>query len=336
VSLFWDAADGERVLWYRSQYDLDGVDMRRREDVVREVDEAGQDTGQWIIHTYEQTRETGTWGAWRVVGDPVVWPYPFAPIVHWRNMPSAQGVYGRDDFGVMMQLNDALNTNVSVTHQIALNYSYPRYFGTGIDGIKQEDDIDGIWFTQNADAKMSLLEMQGDLGAVRGFGESLRRMIFDQGRELDPSTVQDKLGDLTNFALRVLNDDRLGKRATKWLHAANGLTQLTRHALTLMAFADVRVDVIPPDPLPFDPLSRAQAYALHRANGLSEETYLERQGFDPDAERRRRGTETQRTTRNQLATQEATAADALAAQGRALRQQMTQGGGNGTGPDTER
>lgn len=318
VSKFWDAADVERTLWYRVQYNMPDVGIRKREDIVRNVDDAGNDLGSWTIYTFEQMQESGVsgkWGKWQAVGEPILWAYKFAPIVDWQNLPPGRGCYGKDDFGVTTQLNDALNTNVSITHQIALNYSYPRYFGTGIDNIKQEDEIDGIWFTPNENASMNLLEMQGDLVAIREFGGALRRMIFDQGRELDPSTVQDQLGNLTNFALRVLNDDRLGKRAVKWLSASSGLSRLSKYALEMQGMLVSKIDVIPPDPLPTDPLTRAQAFALHRANGLSQDTYLEKQGFDPSLEARNKDRERTNTARDQLSVQQSQLADSLEQRG---------------------
>src|SRR6185436_8107203 len=120
----------------------------------------------------------------------------------------------------------------------------------------------------------------------------LRQAFFDSGRELDPATVQYKLGALTNFGLRVLFRDSLEKTGTKRLLYGAGLRLLCQRALELGGFgANIKVNDKWQDPLPNDPLATAQALQIDRANGLSQSSYLEKRGFDPIEEQQRREVE---------------------------------------------
>src|SRR5690606_16917931 len=52
ISVFWDESVYERVLWYRIEYGPEYA--RKQQDIVREIDEQGEDLPQWTIYNYQE------------------------------------------------------------------------------------------------------------------------------------------------------------------------------------------------------------------------------------------------------------------------------------------
>ena len=59
------------------------------------------------------------------------------------------------------------------------------------------------------------VEMQSDLASSQTYLMTVRQGLFDITRTVDISSMNDKLGALTNFGLRVLYQDSLSKNETK-------------------------------------------------------------------------------------------------------------------------
>ncbi len=107
VTVFWDASDMGRVLWYRLQYG--SGDDQAREDIVRSANLDGAE--YWTIYSYTSSRNSRRW---ELVGEPVVWEYPWPPIVDWQNLPRPRAYYGRADVSkTNARLNDSLNFTAS-------------------------------------------------------------------------------------------------------------------------------------------------------------------------------------------------------------------------------
>jgi hypothetical protein len=215
------------------------------------------------------------------------WPYAWPPIVEWKNLPRPNQYYGKNDIGQNGRLNDSLNFIAGNIQRILKNHANPKSIGTGFSAKDMDEaPVGALWVIPNENARVYNLEMQSDLASSLAYAGMLRRAFFDGGRELDPATVQDRLGQLTNFGLRVLYKDTLAKNTTKRLHYGDGLRRVCQAALELAGFpTGVDVSVVWPDPLPSDPLPTAQALQLDvTVGGLSKTTYLKRRGYDPDQE----------------------------------------------------
>lgn len=285
VTVFWDAADVERVLWYRIQYGENG--RRTRQDIVRGTNEDGSESGQWLIYNFSEIAT----GRWQAVGDPETWSYSWPPIIDWKNLPAPNNYYGKSDIGTIGRLNDGVNFVASNTQRILKHHAHPKTIasGVGANGI-EATSIDGLWAIPSHEAKVYNLELQSDLSSSLQFIGLLWRAIFDLARELNPGTVADKLGAITNFGLRVLFNDSLSKAGIKRLLAGESLKRLCRHLLELGGYNPrVEINVMWPDPLPSDLLQTAQALVAMMPFGLSNQTALERAGFDPEQEAQRRG-----------------------------------------------
>ena len=288
VSVYWSADDVQKVLWYRVETGNEYAG--KRVDYVR--------TGEtWTIYTY--TRKASKWTSSE---EPKAWKFSFAPIIEWQNLPvpSIGGYYGLDDVGMLWQMNDALNVTVSTMQRIQKNHAMPRTVVTGgmlpryvDESGKEAVDIDPgtILEFDDPNAKMYNLELQSDGAGAYTLMQFIQRHFFNAAHEVDPSTVADKLGDLTNFGLRVMYQDVLAKRQTKWMAAGEGLRKVCAAVMQLAGLGrDMQVNVIPPDLLPADPVAESQALRTDvEVFGVSQETALEKRGYDPEEEKKRQG-----------------------------------------------
>lgn len=316
VSVFWDESDFERVLWYRIEYGPERG--RKRQDIVRNVDEAGEDADGWTIHNYTQSAQRAGWVR---VGEPAAWEYEWPPIVDWQNLPNPNSYYGRNDIRQDGAVNASLNFLLSNTQRIIKHHAHPKtiIIGARVDEIKPVAGADRLWAIPNENAKALNLEMQSDLASSMDLVKMLRRFFFDAGREVDPSSVHDRLGDLTNFALRVLYTDTLAKGGSKRLLAGEGLRDLCRRLLDLLGFGYAHpITVTWPKAIPTDAQADAQALSIDRQHGLSRETYLEKRGYMPQQELERREMERQEQIEDARVQQQGTMADALEGIGRRM------------------
>ncbi len=277
VSVFWRPDDMNAVVFYRLEFG--DVGRRTRQDVVNDGD-------SWVVYDYSENGQ----GRWRLTAQ-AEWPYRLPPIVHWKNLPRPFEVYGKNDLGVAPAVNDSLNFVASNTLRIIKFHAHPATVATGVgSGGLTESGVDRLWTVSNPDAKIYNVEMQSDLGSSMKLIEDLRRAVFDTVREIDPQALQSQLRDVTNFGLRVLYKDALEKNGTKRLLYGRGLQQVCNLILMIGGFSGT-INVMWPDPLPIDALGQANALTIDRQNGLSQRTYLERRGYDPDVETAIRETE---------------------------------------------
>lgn len=290
VTAFWDEGDKATVRAYRIQYGHEG--SQKRQDIVWESERAAQhddgteSVGRWVVYDYEQKNSN----KWIFVKE-TVWEYSWPPIVQWQNLPDPNDFYGCGDVSeTNRKLNDSLNFTNSNIQRIIKYHADPKTIGTG---IKPEDvlatAIDRFLAIQQADAKVFNLEMSSDLSSSMNFANTLRRGFFDGTRELDPATVEDRLGDLTNFGLRVLFGDKVKKTGTKRMMCGMGLTDINQRILELGGFGvNRKVTIKWPDVLPSDPVAQSTALDTDTKHGLSQESYLEKRGYDAELEAMRR------------------------------------------------
>lgn len=336
IGVFWAEDDADRVLWYRIEHETS------RQDIVRLLNEDGSDAGGWRVYNYERKHiegdgkiaavvgsalysaglDTNPWKPATGVPAEIPWVYPWPPIVDWKNLPRPNRYYGKDDIGNNGRLNVAVNTIYSYVMRTLKIFTQPRTIATGVaaDSVK-ETAVNNMWTIDAPEAKVFNLEMQSDMAAAHNSALSIQRMFWNTIREVDSSVIQDKLGDMSNFDLRVLYHDPLGKLTTKRLTYGDGLRRLCQYALELGGFgADMDVNVVWPDPLPSDPV--AQRTALEKdvtIGGISQETYQERAGYDPERERLRKEQERADKVHDQSVINQGAAAGQMEALGRLMR-----------------
>lgn len=197
------------------------------EDYTEEVGE--RDT--WIVETFEQVGG----GMWQLINK-VEWAYNFPPIHHWKNLPSLKSCYGDSDIDDAINVQDKSNFVTSNTGKIIKHYAHPPTIGTGFavkDMTQLENSVGTFYAIPNTDAKVYNVEMESDLVSSRAFGLDLRQAIFDIAREVDITSIADKIGVLTNFGLRVLYGDAIDKNDTKRQLYGAAIKEINRRLLVL-------------------------------------------------------------------------------------------------------
>ena len=143
--------------------------------------------------------------------------------------------------------------------------------------------------SDNPEAFLANLEMESDLISSNEFVMFLRQAIFDISRQVDLSSINDRLGALTNFALRVLYQDAIAKNATKQLMYGEALVELNGRLLDLAKANNLDAGVIVwPDALPTNMKEQAATLTEDQAAGrVSKQTAILEQGRDWKQEQER-------------------------------------------------
>jgi hypothetical protein len=283
---------GYSITYTIIEYDERGNErkLRRQQVIVPDEDTEGK---TWLIHDYKQNRQGKME---EMENSPVVWEYEFAPLVHWKNLPLAGSQYGRPDLTEdVIEINDAINMTLSNAQKVMRLQSHQRIWGKMLGAMNISNwGVDKILTTQSPDAEIKALEAGGDLSGMREFALMLRDAMMSIARSPDPSTFKDKVGQITNFALRVLYKDALDKLETKRRLYGDGLRELNRRLLLLNGMNEDAGRVVWDKALPEDDIAQINALTSDVALGIaSKETAAKKRGYDWEDERERISSEAQ-------------------------------------------
>jgi hypothetical protein len=264
-----------KVVCYKIEYTRGNV--AHREDIYR------QDDNSWVIQPYTKTD-----GASWMTGELAIWQFPFAPIVDWQNMPNQDGYYGQADL-VNIGINDAVNFAASNINRILKYHAHPKTIGVGLEAEQiKETAVDGFWSISNPDAKISNLEMQSDLASSMAFLEFLQGSFYSQHRAVDLASMKDRIGQLTNFGLRMLFKDALDKTRVKQTLYGEGLELLCQRAGMISGYDFGGVHINWADPLPFNDKEEIEGLEKELSLGIvSKETAAQVRGRDWELEQAR-------------------------------------------------
>lgn len=212
--------------------------IRKSEAADYEGQTEAQDTRSDVAETWqmEEWEQVGS-GAWELK-EVTEWPYNFPPIIHQKNLPSLKNCYGDSDIDDVVNVQDKSNFVTSNTAKIVKFFANPITFVFGISakGMKEnklDSAVGTLYAIPDKDAKANNLEMASDLSSSRNLSSDLRQSIFDISREVDMSSISDKLGALTNFGLSVLYTDAIDKNTTKRALYGDALLELNRRLLVI-------------------------------------------------------------------------------------------------------
>lgn len=228
-----------------------------------------------------------------LIGDDA-WEYPFAPMVDGKNLPKPFEYYGKPDLSaVKLRQNDAANFVASNTQKIIYHHAGPQ---TVLTGATLGEDVsagpDTIIEVESPDAKVYNLEITDDLASSAAHLTMIRGAFFEGARVVDRQSVKDKLGDLTNFAVRLLYGAQLDAGYQKQELYGRLFGELARRALAMMNFTVEKVDARWDDPLPQDMKEVAEVVKIENELGfISKQTMTEDLGKDPVVEAEQRAEE---------------------------------------------
>ena len=289
VTIHVDPQDQERVVAYVIQYKVGDVVYRETTRRARadDYDIAPQDIVTWIIVNEKMVEGSNRWD----LIDKFEFPYNFPNIVHWKNLPSLSDINGSSDIDDILGMQDKSNATVSYIQKQVRLQQHKQPWVSGVNTEKMEIGPDAMIKIQNPEAKLGILDFQTDITGSLAFEHSLRQSLFDVAREVDITSITDKLGALTNFGLRVLYSDSLGKNDTKRMLFGEALIELNRRLLVLAGFEGELSrpgEVVWSDPLPANKTEDMQAYSEALAMGVvSKETVAGLLGYDYEKEQER-------------------------------------------------
>jgi hypothetical protein len=131
--------------------------------------------------------------------------------------------------------------------------------------------------------------MQSDLSASLSYLDFLIRNLFNISRTADLASIKDKLGSLTNFALRVLFFDGLAKLHTKQELYGEALVEINKRLLILANIPETDGGVVVwPDAIPTNETEEVAALTFDLNMGLlSKQSASAIRGYDWDDEKHR-------------------------------------------------
>ena len=331
VTVYWERGRGSRAraLWYRCQW-KEG-DTTYRQDIVPQAlingverDRSGRSVIDyalgWRVIDFKQESMSSKWEA--LAED--VWPYEFPPILDRRNKSQPFQYYGAPTLDqTLIELNHAANFIASNTARIIKFHAHPRTIGVGVDAEQvQTTSIDGLFTIP--EGNVFNLEMQSDLASSMAMLQEVKGQFFAQLRVIDQSSIKDRLGQITNYGVRMMFSDQL--ELTEEMRDVYG--EIACEAVTRMSILD-NTPVNKPtavwgEPLPVNRLEMLQAAEIEdRLRLTSLETLRRDIGRDAELEAQRLADEQR---------------DSDARQDEALRRQSERGFGDamiGAGEDAE-
>jgi hypothetical protein len=186
----------------------------------------------------------------------------------------------------MTVLQDRYNFIMSNMSKIIRHFAHPRQYGINLGnsekltwGIDEMPTFNGTGIDK---PEVVQLDPVGDLEAANQFARDLRQAMFDITRTVDLDSLQDKIGSLTNFGLKVLYSDSIGKTGIKRLLFGEALLELIRRLLVINNFGETDPGVIVwPDFLPQNEQEEIEYLEKDLTNGLvSHETASTKRGYD--------------------------------------------------------
>jgi hypothetical protein len=308
---FWDPFDLTKVIWYRLQ-----AAGRRIDYVLGRVDgeAVDQDTPIWTELTYvSRGVEMDVLGLsksaekWELVSTEE-WPYEFPPIVDWQNLPNPNWYYGKADATGAIRLNDNINFIMSNLNRIVKYFAHPRTVGTGFTAADLvATAVGGLWTVENAEATIQNLEMETDAALSRWLADIISQTLWQSGGLVDPQTMKDQIGQLTNFGLRVMFSDAIGRINKKRRLYGEGLDEIMNRSFILAGKTPPdSITIIWPDVIPEDSETEVNTLTAEYDRGLiSKQTYRDRRKYNHEMEEDRIADEQQESDLGALLLQNA-------------------------------
>lgn len=276
VTVFWRADDYEQVTCYQ-------INWREGETALRQ--DIVDLQGSWLVRDLRRDKDASNW----TVSQETAWPWPWPPIVDWQNLPDAEMYYGQGDL-VNPELNDSVNFLASNAQRVIKFHGHPRTIGVGVQANDiKATAVDGFWAIPNPQAEVFNLEMKGDLASTQAFLQFLQGSFWSEHNTVDLASMKDRLGQLTNFGLRVLFHSALDKLEQKQALYGDGIVEISRRVLLLLEQGEWQPRVVWADPLPTGKLELIQELAQEHDLGIvSLQTAAADAGRDWDVEQERK------------------------------------------------
>lgn len=283
VTIFWDIRRPNRknVIWYRLAWMVG--DAIWVQDIVPSwyMPEDQRMAGDyWQIIEYLDKNGSGRYEE----QGRDVFPYAFAPITEWKNARRPHEYYGKSTLTEpTVRLNKSINFLGTNMMRIIRFHAHPKTAIIGADLDNVDVRPDGL-ITLPEGSQVMNIEMQSDLTSSSNFMGKLESRLFSERRVVDQSNVVDKVGNLTNFGVRMLYINMTKMITDRWHTYGEGLTMLFDRLLVMLRI-EGKPDVVWANPLPENRLELVQqAVQENTIGGTSMQSLLDLMGRDYDTE----------------------------------------------------
>ncbi len=299
--------DCETVLLYCTEYGEGSRDeygkpqqVYYREEIAR-IDPDGfaslwmpGDDDTWVIQHWTQVTQNNMapkMGNWIPAGEPISWPYPFAPLFSCKNLPRPNQFWATPDITPdLIGLNMALNLVLSCINRNSKLLGHPFLYGTGM-GESVIDRRPGVITMLGPDGKIVAVPIPTDLANMLAFASDLRSSMDE--RSSVPGVATGRIatmprGNLSGIAIELLFMSLL-KLIDKKRCLYGELIIEVSQALCVLAglcgdMDDIDVALAWQNPLPHDDLPDAQKAVTLLGIGISKTTLQRENGYDPEEE----------------------------------------------------
>ncbi|MGH9060345.1 MAG: phage portal protein, partial [Acidimicrobiales bacterium] len=249
----------------------------------------------WTITNYVRRVNAGstTQNTWMQQGDPIDWPYPFAPIFTNKNLPNPNESWGVPDLTQdLINENKVLNFLFSNLARIIKYHGHPKTVATGVQAQDITMTVDGVLCLPDETSKIDILKAMENFSGILSVIGSVMSNIDEQSRV--PAVALGRVADLprgniSGVALQLLFQPLIEKTIQKQRLYGQMIRQVSRAALVIGGLIDVSeyedysIDLHWQNLLPVDDLAAAQTAAILKTLGVSDATILQQLGYDPDA-----------------------------------------------------
>ena len=280
--------DFETIISYKVEYrsqDVAGKELDRRR-IIKQDDIGTWVTQDWISHDASRWEMVSEVQFVDVNGQPL----SFAPMLHWQNLPSVDSVYGEPDITPNLEaVQNRVNFVASNISKIIRLYAHPqRYSRMAGSMAKIEIGPDEMPNFNDQNGSINQLDAIGDLPASQNYLKMLRQAMFDMARVVDMDSLQDKIGTLTNFGLKVLYQDNLAMIGTKRELFGDMLEELVRRLQMMNVATVIPAKAVWPEMLPENETEQtASDQTLNTMGVKSKQTIADEHGLDWEQEQER-------------------------------------------------
>ncbi len=310
--------DCETVLLYCIQYSakerVNGrdVEVYYREEIAR-IDPDGNaargmadDDDTWSIQHWSQVTQHGMEPkntGWTPAGEPIVWPYPFPPLFHCKNLPRPNDFWGRADVRKdLIGMNEALNIGQSCIMLDQIIYGNPILYANGMGDGTIERRAGRIIELPLIESKITAVAIPSDIPNALAFAGDLRSSIDEASGVPGVATGRIKdmpRGNLSGIAIELLFMRILKITQKKRCNYGKLIIDVSKALLVLAGYsADIKVSLKWQNPLPHRDLASAQYAVTMKEIGVSSGTLLEESGYDAEEEMKRSQEEAQQKLEN--------------------------------------
>lgn len=248
--------------------------------------EMEDDDDTWIINHWTRV---GDIGPWSLVGEPIPWPYPFAPIFSCKNRPRPNCFWGTCDITAdLIDMNKAINLALSCMQLNNIIYGQPLLYATGVGESELDRKPGKIATLPLPESKIDAVQIPTDLANQLAYVADLRSDMDELSGV--PATALGRFkdivkGQIAGITMELMFQVIIMATETKRCLYGEMIIDVSKALLGLGKFSpDIEVSLQWQDPLPDDDLASVQAALAKQQLGVSNATLIQELGYDPDEE----------------------------------------------------